>query len=145
MAARKSVKRRARKRDYAKEYKQRLKRALDKGYSRSIARGHPKKTEISLARAKRLKIVAGLGIIRPQSRPGYRPTKREIINRIRRLGLPLSESIIRAKWKGRMPNQWKGPPGDRYLVDHAGRNGFVEFYVDQGLSEREAYTLWFSP
>jgi hypothetical protein len=149
----------SRKRDYAAEYARRLKRALDKGYSRSVARGHAKKGEISIARARKLGVNAG-GFITGKGRHGtpndpFRPTYAAIKKRLKQLGLPLSGAQFRGK-KGLIPIAWTGPRGHRgkdgkwirggaYLKDDDTRDGFIEYYTDWGLSEHEAYTLWFSP
>lgn len=143
------VKGRKGKRDYAAEYKRRLERALSRGYSRAVARGHARKGEVSLKRAKTFGLPPGLRIVR-QGRHGtperpYRPTYADIRARARRLGLPLSGATFKGK-KGKIPIAWAGPPADRYMKDDPRRDRFIEFYTTQvGLTDQEAYTLWFSP
>ena len=140
-----------RKRNYAREYARRLERAQQLGYSRAVARGHPRKTkgEIGLRRAHRMGLRPGATIER-KGRHGtianpFRPTYAAIRKRARALGLPYIENVLRGK-KGLIPIAWAGPPHNRYLKDDETRDAFIEFYTQPGgLETQEAYTLWFSP
>lgn len=140
----------AKRRDYRAEYQRRIARAKALGYSKSVARGHPRKAkgEIGLARSKQMLIRAGATIER-KGRKGtianpFRPTYAQIRERAKRLGLPLGGATFKGK-RGRIPIAWAGEPGDRYLTDDETRDNFIEYYTTWGLTSQEAYTLWFSP
>jgi hypothetical protein len=110
-------------RDYKAEYARRLKRAEDQGYSVSVARGHPKKREIGLERARAigtLPVVIGRN---GHARKGFRhtpKTRREEFEE--RTGIPVGEIGLKV----------------------TRRDSFIETLLNLGFTEREAYTMWFS-
>jgi hypothetical protein len=63
---------------------------------------------------------------------------------LRALGLDWSLKILEGK-KGRIPTAWIKDGKDRYLGDDETRDEFIGQLTGWGFSEREAYTLWFSP
>lgn len=129
-------------RDYKAEYRARLKRALDLGYSRSVARGHPRHNknvvELGIRAAARLskatgkKVKAGTDI-------------REVINADRRY-----------TFGGKEPKIQQGDRDDggisaymMRLAELKRKNGyfrwdneeeFIKQMTDLGMSERQAYT-----
>jgi hypothetical protein len=128
------AKRKAKRRDYKAEYARRIKRALDQGYSRSVARGHAKhkKGELGIKAARVLNVKPGTNIF-------------EIVARD-------------AKYVfGRKPKRKDEPDAPTYLLtleEKAKREGrfdwlneaeFIESMKGLGFSERESYTMWFSP
>lgn len=128
---RKTKSRKPRKRDYKAEYKRRIKRALDKGYSRSVARGHAKKTELGIVAAEFLNVKPGtlfLDVIQADALHVF----------------------------GRIPRRMKGdhdaPEYQLRLEELARRDGNfnwlseVEFVAQMqalGMTERDAYSTWY--
>lgn len=135
-----------RKRDYRAEYKRRIERALEKGYSRSVARGHARKGRKNKGGYRR---GAELGI-KAAAAVGQKP------------GADLDSIIAKdAKYVfGRKPKRKaKDDAGasdyQLRLEELARRDGgrfdwlseanFIRQMRALGLSEREAYNHWFSP
>lgn len=139
----------ARKRDYAAEYKRRLARGRKRGYSASIARGHPRQTlgEIGIRRARSMLLPGPVSIIRTrtETRHGYRPTYAAIRRRLESLNLKLLAGVLKGK-RGKIPIAWIRPrTGNPYLDEDETRDRFIDALTRWGFSPREAYTLWFSP
>jgi hypothetical protein len=129
-------------RDYAAEYAARLKRAKQKGYSKTIARGHPAKGEIGIKRARAMLLPGPVQVIRPRkaTRHGYRPTFAEIRARLDSLNLRFLAESIKGK-RGRVPVSFSGGR----IIDDDNRDRFIDALTRWGFAPREAYTLWFSP
>lgn len=125
---------RGRIRDYKKEYKRRVDRAKALGYSKSVARGHPKKGELGRAKVAQMRRAArvpspgeqkSFGVKHPVS-SHLRKTTRVDVADVAGVSLPRSK------------------------VDATRRTSdsekFARTFVELGLGTmREAYSLWFSP
>lgn len=110
----------AKKRNYKAEYRRRVKKAKKRGISRAQARGHPKHGEYGLKEAR------GLGI---------KPVAIDLVRKARKWA-------IVAKKKHRKPKMPKALPETINVVS---QSAFIDLLKQQGFSEREAYTMWFSP
>jgi hypothetical protein len=132
----------SRKRDYAAEYKRRLQRAKEKGYSKSVARGHPSKGEIGLKRARAMLLPGPVQVIRPRkaTRHGFRPTYKQIRERLESLNLKFLAQSLQGK-RGRVPTSFS----NGRIIDDDNRDRFIDALTKWGFTPREAYTLWFSP
>ena len=138
-----------RKRDYAAEYARRLKKGRERGFSKSISRGHPSKTigEIGIRRARAMLLPGPVSVIRSrtETRVGYRPTYAEIRKRLKSLNLNFSLETLKGK-RGRIPKAWlRTREGNKYMDDDETRDDFIDGLTRWGFTAREAYTLWFSP
>lgn len=139
------------KRDYRAEYKRRIERALKLGYSRAIARGHPKTETVSYrgkdGSKKKRKRVVELGL-RAARFLGERPGER------------IDKIVARdAKYTfGKKPKRGYQDKNEIYyqmrLEEMERRQGtfdwtneakFIEQMLALGLTERDAYKNWFSP
>lgn len=122
-----------RKRDYKAEYQRRIQRALEKGYSRRVARGHPARNELGIRAAAFVK-----------ERPGT----------------PIRDVIIKDRKRvfGKRPKIKKGENIPAYMLrlaelkkqdgqfDWDNEAAFIEQMQAMGLTIREAYsTLGGSP
>ncbi len=146
----------ARKRDYAAEYARRLARAAEKGYSKSVARGHAPKGTVSITRAKQLKVPPGFVIFRAKPRKGFKATAKSRTENIRKLGYDPRDvtSRIRSPFKERNPEVirlMKEGLSEQAAIRQASDLGetttadqFAELLQQAGFTEREAFTLWFS-
>jgi len=136
-------------RDYKAEYARRLQRGRERGYSKSVSRGHPRKAtgEVGIKRAREMLLPGPVSLIRDRSetRHGYRPTYAAIRKRLESLNLKLLAGVLKGK-RGRIPTAWIRPrTGDAYMDDDDTRDEFIDALTRWGFSPREAYTLWFSP
>jgi hypothetical protein len=140
-----------RKRDYRAEYKRRIEKALKEGYSRAIARGHPKTEVVHYVdrkgqKQKRRRVVE-LGL-RAARFLGERPGER------------IDKIVARdAKYTfGKKPKRGFQDKNEVYyqlrLEELERRQGTFDWtnerkFIDQmlalGLTERDAYKNWFSP
>lgn len=135
------------KRNYKKEYRARIQRALKKGYSRDIARGHPKTKTVTDNKGKKRKVVQELGL-RAAKFLGKKP------------GTPIRELVeadaayVFEVTPRRIVGDNDGPHYALRLQELARRDGlfdwvneghFIETMKALGLTERDAYTFWFSP
>lgn len=134
----------ARKRDYRAEYQRRIARAKEFGYSKSVARGHPRKGIAGIKLAKVLKIEPGQEIA---SRPAFkRPTE---------TGSTFEQQLIGAGFKHFLTEERKRVivrelndptiPAKELEVIATTQIEFLNRMMDVNHSEREAFTLWFSP
>lgn len=139
-----------RKRDYRAEYKRRIERALQKGYSRSVARGHPKTRTITVQTAagpKKKKQIVEVGI-KASKFLGIRPGGDFL-----KLILADSKHVF-----GEVPKRREGDnDSPRYqlrleqlqerggVFDWTNEQNFIAEMQAAGLTEREAYEQWFSP
>lgn len=123
------------KRDYKAEYRARIERALKLGYSRSVARGHPKKSktkrEVGIRLARKLDLEPGEDL-------------RKIIDadRVRVFGgkfkrkksdLDFSDYLMRLSEEAKHP--------ERGMFDWLDEEAFIAQMVTAGFSGREAYTV----
>lgn len=138
---------RKKKRNYKAEYKARIERALKKGYSRRIARGHAKRISVEGVDGEKRSIPVELGL-RAAKRIKQRPGT-------------LIEDLIKqdAIWQfGEAPRREVGDLTGSYyqlrlqelarrpgLFDWTDERKFVDTMKAIGLTERDAYTHWFSP
>jgi hypothetical protein len=131
-----------RKRDYRAEYKRRLERAKAKGYSKDVARGHPKKGRAGIRAANFLRIPVGSSI-------GLE--ERDTRGRVK-----IVVDDARKRF-GRRPKRKRGETIADYeerLIEMQRRRGsrfewtdefdFIRSMTELGLTERDAYTHWFS-
>jgi hypothetical protein len=110
-------------RDYKAEYARRLEKARAGGYSVSAARGHPRKREIGLERAKLMGIKPVVIGRNGHARKGFRHTPRTRREEFE------ERTGITAKSIGLKVTR---------------RDEFIETLLAVGFTEREAYTMWFS-
>lgn len=124
-----------RKRNYRAEYRRRIKNALDKGLTRSQGRGHPRKGELPAKKESVAKVV------RDDAKRTFRKVPK------------LEPDAPRIDSGGR---SYPDPSAyEEYLRDKVKREGskfdwfdeqeFISSVTALGMTEREAYTLWFSP
>ena len=120
-------------RDYKAEYKRRIARAKEKGYSRAVARGHARKGEAGIRAAKFLGVPVGSdieGVVRKDKR---RVFGRKIPRREPGEGpLEYEERLTESQQKPERDFKWTS------------QDEFIESLIALGLTEREAYTHWFS-
>lgn len=107
-------------RDYKAEYRRRVKSAKRRGISRAQARGHPKHGEYGLKEARKL---------------GIKPVAIDLVRKARR-------RAITAKKKHRKPKIPRELPD---TISVTNQDAFIELLKKQGFSERDAFTMWFSP
>lgn len=135
---RKKAKRaRKRERDYKAEYKRRIARAAAIGYSRSVARGHPRRAKGEVGRAELQQLRAAARILSPGQqreagikRARSRPERASARDRVAEIaGVKLS-----------VPTSSRGT---RRSVD---AEKFAAAFVQLGIGTmHDAYTLYFSP
>jgi hypothetical protein len=118
-----STRKRAKKRNYKAEYKRRIARAKARGFSVSQARGHAKPTELSIT-AENMRMVVGKDAKRVFGRKPKRLPGEDVFAYPERL------------------EEMKKREGQFQWLDES---AFIESITKLGLTEREAYTLWFSP
>lgn len=138
-----------RSRDYKAEYARRIARGRERGFSKSISRGHPRKVigEVGVKRARDMHLPGPVSLIRTrrETRHGYRPTYAAIRKRLESLNLKLLAGVLKGK-RGRIPKAWvTSRSGESYMDDDETRDDFIDVLTRWGFSPREAYTLWFSP
>lgn len=133
MAKRRSKRGSPKPRDYKAEYRARIERALQKGYTRSVARGHPKRgKEIGIRLAAKLDL-----------RPGDNPRTLIQQDRLRVFGRrPPKKTVLDggiAGYKLRLEELAKGPG----MFDWLDEEKFIKQMTDMNLTEREAYSALF--
>lgn len=118
------------KRDYAVEYKRRISRATAKGYSRSIARGHPPKGVIGIRLAAKLRVPVGTKIA----------------------DISLRETLPKHPWDMQGDNESdikralrdEGLAGAELLgIEYTDQETFVKQMLEYGFTFREAFDLYF--
>ena len=105
-------------RNHAAEYARRLARAKEKGYSKSVARGHAKRGEFGLKRSRELNVPLGFRYNRGRSQQGLAKVLNE--PRIARLDIDPFE------------------PGAQHLTTN--QEEFLAILKEHGFKDREAYT-----
>jgi hypothetical protein len=100
-------------RNYKEEYRKRIERAFDLGYSRTIARGHPKKHELSITEERKI---------------AYRNIKEYKENTSRVAHERLKDTVYAMAERGKTQQAV-----------------FIRLALEAGFTERQAYSLWFSP
>jgi len=100
-------------RDYKAEYQRRIQRAIDLGYSRTMARGHPKKKELSIQQER--------NIVLRNLKDYKEKTSRTVHERLKDTVFAMAERGIGMQ------------------------KVFIRLALEAGFSERQAYSLWFSP
>lgn len=151
------ARKRPRKRDYKAEYQRRLARAKKRGLPKSIARGHPGKGKLGLRASKFLGVEPGYvaqytprAILREiMLADTARGLRREYARVLRTSQREAREQLV--KQKGETANDYglrrdevlsDAKPSDLPLTSEV---DFIRSMNALGFSEREAYTLWFSP
>jgi len=128
-------------RDYKVEYQRRLARAQERGYSRSVARGHAPKNIAGIKLARILNVKPGSDV---DSRP--RQSRSELGSasfqqRLERAGFVNFIAEARKRYLERETSL-----GRREITKlSTSQEQFVQVVVESGHSEKEAYTAWFSP
>jgi hypothetical protein len=122
-----------RKRNYRAEYKRRIDRALAKGYTRAVARGHAPKGTAGIKAAKFLGVNPGADLDDLIERDakytfGRKPKRRK-------------DDTTPPEYQLRLEEMWKRDG----RFDWRSEAEFIEQMQGLGFSKREAYTLWFSP
>ena len=128
-------------RNYRAEYQRRIERAKVKGYSKSVARGHAPRGVAGLRTAKFLGLEPGESLgLAPRDKRG-------------RLKIVVEDA---RRTFGEKPVRERGDTPESYaekLAELQERKGkfewsnepaFVAMMLKLGLTEREAYTHWFS-
>ena len=139
----------ARKRNYKAEYARRIQRAKDRGYSKSVARGHANKREAGINAAKLLGVKPGTDLD-------------ALIGRDARRVFGFKPRIVKGTGKpskglfgtgGARADEF-APEYQLILAEYAKRDGLFDWsnearFIEQmqaiGMTERDAYTHWFSP
>lgn len=121
-------------RDYKAEYQRRIKRGKERGYSVSVARGHPKRARIKM------------GKLIPAEEPARVRRIHDMIDADKRR---VFGRKIPLRQKGETPEQF----GERLAEEQKRAEGrlkwtnqedFIAMVEAMGLTENEAYTHWFS-
>ncbi len=122
-------------RDYKAEYRARIERALKLGYTRSVARGHPRKSktvrEVGIKLARKLGLEPGTDI-----RKIIKDDRKAVFGRqIKRTtkDLDFSDYLLRLQEEAKHP--------ERGMFDWLDEEAFIAQMVTSGFSEREAYTV----
>jgi hypothetical protein len=114
------------KRNYAAEYKRRIARATAKGYTRDIARGHPKKGSFGIKAAKFLKVD-----------PGPKPSFEQSL---KLAGFTNLLEDTRKAYLKRIKAKVKR--GELSLVVTS-QEEFIQVVMETEYSANEAYSAWF--
>lgn len=123
----------SRKRDYKAEYARRIARAKEKGYSRSVARGHARHGEAGIRVAARMGVTPGADIDSTVAKDKRRVFGRKIPRRAPGEGpLEYEERLTEIQQKPERQFKWTT------------QDDFIASLIELGLTEREAYTHWFS-
>jgi hypothetical protein len=133
-----------RKRDYRAEYKRRLARAAEKGYSKAVARGHAPKGIAGIKLAKVIGLNPGQPIRKRPPQPPLAPGAPTFEERLTAAGFASLIQESRKDYLRRLPKTIR-PAEDEidYLV--TSQEDFVALVYEAEHSEAEAYTAWFSP
>ena len=121
------------KRDYKAEYKRRIARAEEKGYSRAVARGHARKGEAGIRAAKFLGIRVGSDIDGVVRRDKIRVFGKKVPKRQK------GEQDFEYEFRLEEERQRK-----EKRFKWTSQEEFIASLVNLGLTENEAYTHWFS-
>jgi len=121
-------------RNYAAEYKRRLERAAKLGYSRAVARGHAPKSKYGIKEARK----AGR---RPGVPKGSQPTESEVFQ-AELFGKGFRNPREEARKERLRQRGIKEERIDQVITSQA---KFIRVALKAGLTEKEAYSLWFSP
>jgi hypothetical protein len=114
------------KRDYRAEYKRRIRRGKEKGYSKRVARGHPRRKELGIRAAAVLGLPPGTDIdeyVAADARRvfgGHRPKRREA---------SIPDFMLRLAELQKSDGEF----------DWTSEAAFIEQMTALGLTEREAY------
>jgi hypothetical protein len=119
-------------RDYKAEYQRRIQRAKDKGYSRAIARGHAPRGQAGLRAANFLGVTPGSDLGLDIDRDKNRVFGRKIRRQKGDTPEIFQERLIEEQRKPEHALKWTS------------EEEFIASLVKLGLTEREAYTHWFS-
>lgn len=137
-----------RQRDYRAEYQRRVARAKERGLSKAIGRGHAPKGRAGIKLAKVLGIKPGERTSKrppqPRAEPGF-PTFEE---RLEAAGFRNFIQDARIEYLRRLNR--KRPKDEKLSKDEiediaTSKEDFVQTVFESAVSEREAYTAWFSP
>ena len=108
----------ARKRDYAAEYARRIARAQEKGYSKSVARGHAPRGTFGIKRSRELNVPVGFRYNRSRSQDGLAKALKD--PRLARIDVDPFE------------------PNAQVLT--TSQKEFLAILKEHGFKDREAYT-----
>lgn len=138
-------------RDYKAEYARRIARAAERGYSKSVARGHAPKGVAGIKLAKVIGVKPGERISqRPPAEPA-KPGQPTFVERLTEAGFRDFIAEAREEYLRRV---LKKHPEIRKELREDGitlkdlstsREEFVQVVFEAEHSEKEAYTAWFSP
>lgn len=131
------------KRNYAVEYKRRIARGKARGYSKAVARGHALQGTLGIRAAKFLGESPGFKV---KVKPGSKRSLRDAV--LRDAEYVFGEAPVRGFDDGSAPEyqlrleQLASRPG---VFNWQNERAFVEKMMALGLTERAAYSHWFSP
>ena len=138
-------------RDYKAEYARRVARAAERGYSKSVARGHAPKGVAGIKLAKTIGVQPGQRISERPAAPTPQPGQPTFIDRLTAAGF---RDFLKEAREEYLRNLLKKHPEIRAGMREEGqtiaslstsREEFVQRVFEAEHSEREAYTAWFSP
>lgn len=139
-------------RNYKAEYQRRIQRGRERGLNKSVSRGHPKKGFIGIKRAAELGVSTDLELNRRLiEREEGRDSATEFLELIKSLGMRrVYVTPLRNEMEDRKGHAFKNGGIPKYIFAardrYTDQQEWIKYTTAQGrLTEREAYTLWFSP
>lgn len=116
-------------RNYKEEYRRRIERAFELGYSRSVARGHPKKRELTITQERKIVLTNLKDYHEKPSREAYERMKDTVFT-MREMAEGARAILVGGQVK---------------YIHGTVQKTFIRIALEAGFTERQAYRLWFSP